>query len=199
MKIRDRFSQLICLMLVSAFIAGCGTSASTVVNINRERYSPALESSLKDLYKGKKVFLEWVVDSSKDADNFYYFSPDKNVAYEMAYKSDGWQQPLISFYWYAYQKALESLGMTVEEQNPSKDSPALTVTFLSINSQELRFRVLLATKGASSQVFTKDYTITMPPVAGTDIKAMEVAAYRMIDKTMSTVLSDPEFQKVFLR
>ncbi len=199
MKVGEKIGKLICLMALFTFISGCGTSASTVVNINRERYSPALESSLKDLYKGKKVFLEWVVDSSKDADNFYYFSPDKNVAYEMAYKSDSWQQPLASFYWYAYQKALESLGMTVEEHNPSKDSPALTFTFLSLNSRELNLRVLLRTKGISPQVLTRDYTITMTAIAGTDVKAMEAAAYEMIDKTVSTVLSDPEFQKVFLK
>jgi hypothetical protein len=37
----------------------------------------------------------------------------------------------------------------------------------------------------------------MPQQAATDPESMEKSAYTMIDKTVITILGDPEFQKVF--
>lgn len=190
-----------CLLPVSLlffFIIGC-SGASVTVNVIRDKYNPQLDHSLKELYKGKKLFFIEVIDATSDTTNFHYYSPDKKVGYAMFYKGDAWQQPLVSFFWYAYQKAFESVGIVVEEEKPSPDSPELKITFHKFNSRELILDVLLIKKAVPiGQVFQKRYTVIMPPLGSSLMTEWEKAAYDMIDTTIYMILADSEFQKVFL-
>ena len=192
-----KYSKTICLLLGIIILTGCSPGASKVVNIRRDHYKPDMGQVLHDLYKERKIFLNSVIDESKDTTNFYSYNPDRSVAYSYFYEGNSWQQPLASFYWYAYQKALESMDMIVEERKPSKDSPELTITFKSINSRQLLFHVLLKSKTTPQKSLTKEYAISMPQHAANDPESMEKSAYAMIDKTVITILGDPEFQKVF--
>lgn len=89
------------------------------------------------------------------------------------------------------------MDMIVEERKSSKDSPELTITFKAINSQQLRFHVLLKSKTTPQKSFAKDYTISMPQQDAINPESMEKSAYAMIDKTVIMILGDPEFQIVF--
>jgi len=144
------------------------------------------------------VFLASIVDETKDTTNFYYYSPDRSTAYGFYYDEKSWQQPLASFFWYAYQKTFESIGMIVEEANPSKDSPELSITFKSFHSDRLVFQVFLVSKATGANLY-KEYIVTMPALKTDDPTILEKAAYEMIDKTIYTFLSDLEFQKVFFQ
>ena len=197
MQRTKKYSKTICLLLGIIILIGCSPGASTVVNIRRDHYKPDMGQVLHDLYKERKIFLNSVIDESKDTTNFYSYNPDRSVAFCYFYEGNSWNQPLASFYWYAYQKALESMDMIVEERKPSKDSPELTITFKSINSQQLRFHVLLISKMTPQKSFAKDYTISMPQQDAIHPESMEKSAYAMIDKTVIMILGDPEFQKVF--
>lgn len=188
---------MICWLLGIIILIGCSPGASTVVNIRRDHYKPDMGQVLHDLYKERKIFLNSVIDESKDTTNFYSYNPDRSVAFCYFYEGNSWNQPLASFYWYAYQKALESMDMIVEERKSSKDSPELTITFKAINSQQLRFHVLLKSKTTPQKSLEKEYTISMPQNAANDPESMEKSAYAMIDKTVIMILGDPEFQKVF--
>jgi len=190
--------RLFCIPALLTFIISCASGASTNVTVWRNKYNPNVVPSISELYKGHKVFLASVVDETKDTTNFYYYSPDRSVAYGFYYDEKSWQQPLASFFWYAYQKTLQSVGIIVEENNPSKDSPELLITFKSFQSDRLVYQVFLVSKTKGTN-FYKEYTVTMPSLTANDTAALEKAAYEMIDKTIYAFLSDPEFQKVFLQ
>ncbi|MGV8078608.1 MAG: hypothetical protein AB2L22_00915 [Syntrophales bacterium] len=197
MQRTKNYSKMICWLLGVIILIGCSPGASTVVNIRRDHYKPDMGQVLHELYKERKIFLHSVIDESKDTTNFYSYNPDRSVAFCYFYEGNSWNQPLASFYWYAYQKALESMDMIVEERKPSKDSPELTITFKSINSQQLHFHVLLISKTTPQKTLSKDYTISMPLQNTINPESMEKSAYAMIDKTVIMILGDPEFQKTF--
>jgi hypothetical protein len=193
-----KIGKLLCILALLSFIISCTSGASTNVTLWRNKYNPNIVPTISELYKDQKVFLASVVDETKDTTNFYYYSPDRSVAYGFYYDEKSWKQPLVSFFWYAYQKSFESVGMIVEENNPSKDSPELSITFKSFQSDRLVYQVFLVSKTRGINLY-KEYMVTMTPITTNDTAALEKAAYEMIDKTVYTVLADPEFQKVFFK
>lgn len=196
MKKRGIYLKTLCILFV-IILAGCSAGTSTVINIRRDLYNPDINESIHNLYKGRKIFLHSIVDESKDTTNFYSYNPDHSIAFAFFYKRQEWQQPLASFYWYAYQKAFESMEMTIEEEKPSYDSPELAITFHSINSQKVCFHVLLISKSKPERTLKKEYCVTIPPPDRNDPAQLEKDAYKMINKTITAILSDVEFQTIF--
>lgn len=188
----------ILFLVLIMIIVGC-SGAATTVNIRRDLYEPKIDGALHEQYRGKSLFLYDIIDATNNTTNFHYYSPDKKVGYAFYYDGDTWQQPLASFYWYAYRKAFQSIDVYVEEHRAALGLPELRITLLSLDSQELKYSILLIKKGNPvGKTFEKKFTVTMPKSSNEDKSVLEKTAYDMIDKTVSTVLADLEFQKAFL-
>jgi hypothetical protein len=82
----------------------------------------------------------------------------------------------------------------IEEYGPVNDAD-LSLTFLSLTDEEIRFRALLTRQG--TQAIEKEYTVTMTKVQMYEKALLEDRAYRMLDAIVATILNDPDFQKAF--
>jgi len=80
-------------------------------NIELRRYAPAFTADLS-AYKGLRVCLMNVDNQAGDTSIGYYYSPDKQFAY-------AGDSSLRNYFWYAFEKALVSLGMAVSNTGRS--------------------------------------------------------------------------------
>jgi hypothetical protein len=179
-------SLFLCILLAACAPGMQGTK------IELKRYAPDLTSNLSD-YRGKHIYLMNFDNQANDTSIWYYFSPDNRVTY-------GGDSTLHNYFWFAFEKALTSLGMKVSNvDRPDPNAPAIWLTLKSVTDVKYEGEVKLQTYGRP--VITKTYTVVEEPLNRDERTpaALEKRAYHMTDKFIETVLTDPEFKSAFLK
>lgn len=186
---------ILCLLVISSVMIGCGPVPATLVNLNRERYVCKIDPSKFSQYQGKRILLSTIIDESKNTSNLYFYNPEQTIGYQLYYSSRSMQQPVVSYFWYALQKAFECGGIRIEERGPIYDAE-LSLVFKSLLEMK-KYNSLLTKKG--SLLYSKRYEIRMPEVGTRNVDILEQRAYGMLDSIVTTILSDPDFQNAIAK
>lgn len=190
---------LFALILSSLILFSCSfPPPKGVINVpvSRDQYQPLLESSKYAEYKGQTIIFDSIdIGEIRDVTNFYYLSEDKTVGYTLFYTSDGIQQPVVSFFWYALQKAFLNIGIDVKERGLIKNAAQLNFKIMSLTDQEAKFIVSLSRNGYL--ILQKEIIVSkkFPPTK--DESELKKRAYEFIDCIAETILSDSDFKREF--
>ncbi|MEN6318039.1 MAG: hypothetical protein ABFD82_04700 [Syntrophaceae bacterium] len=196
MNLRYRKYIYLIMLFIFVIICSCGPATSTVVMLNREKYDCKINPDQFIQLKGKRILLASIDDKSTTTSNLAYYNPERTVGYQLFYSSaHSMPQPVVSYFWYALQKGFECAGVKIEESGPVYDAE-LSLIFKSLTDEEINFQALLTKKGMLA--FNKDFVVRMPKVETNEQAVLEQRAYRMLDSIVTTILSDPDFQKAFL-
>lgn len=191
-----RYSTLETLSLVVflLFISACGPYMSQTVVLNRENYISQINSAKYGQYKDKIILLNSIIDNSKNTTNFNYYNTEKTIDYDLFYSNpkSSFQQPVVSYMWYVFQKGFETAGLKIITEGSLFDV-ALTLTFNSITDEEVKFDLLML--GKNINIIQKSFVVTIPKTSSKDPIALEKRAYTMSDKIIETILCDSDFQK----
>lgn len=184
--------MLLCILLAVNTTAQARTR-SVVVSLTN--YSPNFKADLSE-YKGKRINVLDFNNEAKDTTLGYYFSLDRQYAYCGPSFID-------NYFWYSFEKALLSLGMLVSDRRePAPHAPAVWITLKSMTDDKFEVELKLQ-KFVYGVLFTKTYTITgeeLPAKVEQRTKDyLEKRAYNMTNKLFETILTDPEFKKVYLK
>lgn len=154
---------IICLFVISSTFLGCAPASSVVkvIELNRERYTCKIDLAQFSDYKGKRILLSSIEDKSKNTTNLYYYNPQQTIGYSLYYSSSSMQQPVVSHYWYALQKAFECAGLKIEEYGPAYDAE-LSLTFDSLTDEEIMFGANLIK--SHKMPYSKNYAVRTPKV-----------------------------------
>ena len=193
-----KITYILFLSIVSSVLIGCGGPlVSTMVDLSRERYVCKIDPSKFSAYQGKRILLSTIVDESKNTSNLHYYNPQQTISYNLFYSSKSMQQPVVSYYWYALQKAFVCAGIRIRENGPSYDYDAeLSLVFKSLTDEEIQFDAELIKK--RSLFSSKRYVVRMPKVETNRVDILEQRAYGMLDSIVATILNDPDFNKALL-
>lgn len=187
------------IMLIFAFTlltAACAPMGVITVQVSRDHYKPQLEQSKYTEYKGQWLSFD-SIDVSEDPNitNFYYLSSDKTIGYTLYYTLDKMPQPVASFFWYAFQKTFEDVGIVVKEETPLKNIPQLNLKILTLTDQEAKFRVRLLRN--SVLLLEKEIIAEQKYPPTKDISELEKRQYTFIDSMANAILNDPDFKREF--
>jgi len=165
------------------------------IRVSRDQYQPLLESSKFAEYRGQIIIFDSIDIDARDVTNFYYLNEDKTVGYTLFYKSDGIQQPVVSFFWYALQKTFENIGIDVRERGLIKNAAQLNLKIIALTDQEAKFIVSLLRNGYL--IMQKEIIVSkkFPPTK--DDSELKKRAYEFIDHIAATILSDPDIKREF--
>lgn len=181
-------SILLCMILI-----GCAPSASTIVSLSRERYSPNINHENYTNYKDKVILLASIIDKS-GTPNLAYYSPDRTVGYQLFYTSSSTiNQPVVSFFWYALQKGFERAGIVITPGDPIYDAE-ITLILRSVSDREIVFDVLCTKMG--KRLYKRTYSVKSNGAPTNDVAVLEKRAYEMIDGMVLSILEDPDFKKI---
>lgn len=190
-----RTSFIICLFVISATLWGCvPLTVDNLVDINRERYVSKLDPLKFEQYHGKRILLSTIEDETEN-ENFYYYNPQRTIAYKLNYSDSSMQQPIASYYWYALKKAFQSAGIKVVEHSPYYDAE-LTLTLNSLTDEEIQFEIDLIKN--DKLAYNKYHIVRIPNVEASSDEILEKRAYAMLDSIVTVILNDPNFQKALL-
>jgi hypothetical protein len=171
-------------------MTGC-PGPKAYVPLNQYRYIPAFPAAKFAGYKGTEVNLLNFSNYAQNTNIFHYYSPDRSIYYE---------SPLLlsSYLWYTFRDAFNQVGIRVHEN--VKMAPGITdmhLIMLSMTDRNFDFRVNVTRDGIT--IMQKIYSVTMPAYENYDVATLEKNAYSMIDKSVVTLLSDPDFLKALKR
>jgi hypothetical protein len=182
-------------MVTGIFLCALAACASVGVQgpkIELKRYAPAFTADLSE-YKGKPIYLMNFDNQANDTTVFNYFSPDKKFSYVG-------DSTIHNYFWYAFEKALKNIGMIVSNMDkPDPGAPAMWITLKSVT--DMVFTVEVKIQKLDSLSFTKVYAINeaaLSPGERTP-ENLEKRAYKMTNKLLDTVLTDPEFKAAFFK
>jgi hypothetical protein len=185
-------------ILAAVILCSCSYPPPTgVINVpvSRDQYQPLLDKSKYAEYRGQKMIFDSIDIEAPDVTNFYYLSEDKTAGYTLFYKSDGIQQPVVSFFWYALQKVFVDIGIDVREVGLIKNAAQVNLKIMSLTDQEAKFIVSLSRNGYL--IMQKEIIASqkLPPTK--DLSELKKRAYAFIDLIAETILSDPDFKREF--
>lgn len=179
--------RALCILVIAVLFAVACSSPKAFVQLNQYKYIPAASASSYPGYKGTQLNLLNFTNTALNTNIFHYYSPDRNVYYETP-------QLLNSFLWYTFKDAFSQVGIRVYDNVRTIPTvPEFHLIMLSMTDRTFEFRVNLTKDGAA--VFQKIYTVNMKDTNSYDPVVLEKNAYAMIDKSVDTVLKDPEFLK----
>jgi len=186
------------LILSSLMLFSCSfPPPNGVINVivSRDQYQPLLESSKFAEYRGQIIIFDSIDIDARDVTNFYYLNDDKTVGYTLFYTSDGIQQPVVSFFWYALQKSFVNVGLDIREGGLIKNTARLNLKITALTDQEAKFILSLLRNGLL--LMQKEIIVSkkFPPTK--DVSELKKSAYEFIDLIAETILSDPDFKREF--
>jgi len=191
------FAPLLCFW---ALVCAC----SPVVNLNADlkeytihlylkEYTPQVNVSIPE-YKCKKMCLANIRNDARNTTNFSYYSKDNRVQYLLSNRANTHVQLIPSFFWYAYQKAFESVGIeTLARCNA--DIPEVWIIFLSLDEDHVTFKLTLFENREA--IFEKEMTVGIPPATDRTPASLQKRGYDLINLTIQTILNDPGFKAAF--
>ncbi len=174
------------LVLLALFTLGC-VNPKAYVQLNQYKYIPSFSPANYPALKGAQVNLLNFTNTAMNTNIFHYYSPDRNVYYETP-------QLLSSYLWYTFRDAFNQAGIRIHEN--VRTMPAIAdfhLIMLSMTDRSFEFRVNMTRDGVT--ILQKIYTVNMADTNSLDPAVLEKNAYAMIDKSVKTVLNDPDFVK----
>lgn len=171
------------LIIYSIFVLNaCGPE--TLVQLSQTKYKPSFSTANFSDYKGCRINLVSFTNDAQNTNIWHYYNPDRTIYYEV-------QQAVHSYLWYTFRDAFRYAGIGVYEDSPHDGIHDFQLTMLSLNDQFFDFRVKLLKDGF--MIMNKDFSVKMDSVKSKDASALEKNAYALIDKSVITILNDPEF------
>jgi hypothetical protein len=165
------------------------------VPVSRDQYQPLLDQSKYAEYRGQKMIFDSIDIEAPEVTNFYYLSEDKKVGYTLFYKSDGIQQPVVSFFWYVLQKVFQDIGIDVREELVIKNVPKLDLKIMSLTDQDAKFILTLSRNGIL--LVQKEIIVSQKLPSTTDVPELKKRSFLFIDRIAEAILSDPDFKREF--
>jgi hypothetical protein len=192
-KMKRKTTTFVIFILI---LLACATPTGTInVSISRDLYQPGLDPSTYNEYKRQIMIFDSMDIVAPDVTNFYYLSEDKTVGYTLSYTSTGLQQPVVSFFWYALQKAFVHIGIDIREGGPIINAAQLNLKIMSLSDQEAKFTLTLSRNGL---LLLKKIIIVSKKFPNTkDVSELQKRSYEFIDHIAETILSDPDFKREF--
>ena len=190
--LKNFFIPLILLLVITT---GC---LSSNIKLRQDSYIPSFNTEEFKEYKGKSIYLPSFVNRAENTTVWYYYSLDKKRKYLM--------NNLEQFFWNCYQDAFLHVGIFVYESGYPGQGVSVEdklkeglkefrLQFSSMTDTEYRFIVTLCDRG--SIVFQRKFIIPMDAPQTEDDAALEQRAFKMIDKSIRTILKDPDFKEAF--
>ncbi|HOO71271.1 MAG TPA: hypothetical protein PK926_05875 [Spirochaetota bacterium] len=190
--VKKFYIPLISLLVIAA---GC---LSSNVKLRQDTYIPSFNAEEFSEYKGKSIYLPSFVNRAENTTVWYYYSLDKKRKYLM--------NNLEQFFWNCFQDAFLHVGIFVYESGYPGQGVSVEdrlkeglkefrLQFSSMTDTEYRFIVTLCDRG--SIVFQRKFIIPMDLPEIEDNAALEQRAFKMIDKSIRTILKDPDFKEAF--
>ena len=167
-----------------------------VINLYLKDYSPGINPGRYEYYRDKKICLSNITNAAADTTTFFYFSKDRQVRYTLAPKANSPIQPIPSFLWYAYQKALNWVGLEAVFGCAS-DMTELWITLLALAENNIQIRAVVL-KNART-LYEKELAIALDPTDSRHAAELSDRAFGMIDQTVIALLDDPGVKEILLR
>lgn len=192
-RIKIFFVLLTSMILFSCYVM---LPPDNVMNVSlyRDHYNPRLEPSKYSDYKGQLVSFDSIEIDAPDVENFYFLSENKTIGYTMFYKSNGMQQPVVSFFWYALQKSFEKVGMVVET-GLLINKPQIHIKILYLTDQKAKLQVTLLRN--NYLIMQKEMTLDHKFSETKNGSELSAKAYEFIDLIAASILSDSDFKREF--
>jgi hypothetical protein len=185
------------LILFSLIMFSChfAPPANIEVRVSRDQYNPLLDQSKYAEYRGQTIIFDSIDIEARDVTNFHYLNEGKTVGYSLYYTSNGTQQPVVSFFWYALQKVFTDVGIVIKEAGLIKNAAQLNLKIMSLTDQEAKFIVSLSRNGILLMQKEIIASKKFPPTK--EVSELQKRSYEFIDHIAETILSDPDFKKGF--
>lgn len=171
---------IIILFMLTAL--GC----TTKVLINPDSYKPNISLNKQQRFADKKIYMGSFTNSAQNTSMWNYYSPDQKIRYET-------NQSLQSYFWYCFRYAFEDIGVTVAPYEHGMIE--FQYEMVSLTDQLFRFNVNL-TKNRTT-IFQKMYSVSMSAPQDRSVPALQARAYKLVDKSFETILTDPQFLAKF--
>lgn len=165
--------------------SGMTGRTSNDVKVSADNYAPDVAKSLSRL-RGKMIHLANFINGAENTKQFSYPSSEGKFFYVVGHGS------VESYFWYSFQKALQSADMKVLEETQTEKSPSLTLKLLYLTDKQMKAEVVV-TKGKNS--FKKNMEETFLPPKTDDREQLAFNAYKFMDKIIIAVMTDPEVVK----
>ena len=165
--------------------------------VNLNEYMPKLDPAKYTNLKGKKICLSNIKNESRFTSNFSYYSKDRKVRYQLAKENNAGLMLLQSYYWYAYQKAFERIGIKTTDDCSQPDLPELWIVLQSFSDERLKLQITVLKNGKA--LYEKDLLVAVEMLENRDYQHLQKRAYEMIDLTVASILDDSGFQANILK
>ena len=180
----------------ASLVVACG--GARFVPISYEAFQPNL-TSYAEKYKDKSVLLYDFANHAENTKYSRYLGKNRrNYGSPNSGPAGIGGRPLDSYFWYCFEKGLTNAGFAVlKDGDPhSHEAPSLRVVLDSIYEDRFVFTVEAVRRG--TPIVTRQIDIREPtPASGEDTAhQLEARAYRMMNRSIQAVLSDPEIQKL---
>jgi len=139
-------------------------------------------------YKGEAIHLKSFTNRAENTKQWSYPSSDGRMWYRVQHGS------IDAYFWYCFQKYLRLLEMIVYENQATAEVVQFNLTLQYLTDKSAKFE-LFAVKG--KEQLLKSFSVSFDPPATENRNALEHAQYRMMDKIILSILTDPEFKKLF--
>jgi len=160
--------------------------------VNLHDYMPKLDPVKYINLKGKKTCISNIKNESRFTSNFSYYSKDRKVRYQLSRESNVDLMLLQSYFWYAYQKAFEHIGIAVTDDCSQPNLSELWIVFQSFNDERLKFKITVLKN--SEALYEKDLVVAVEMLESRDYHHLQKRAYEMIDLTVTSILDDRGIQ-----
>jgi hypothetical protein len=167
---------------VILFFIMTAIGCTTKVYLNPDAYKPNIVLNQNKQFLNKKIYMGSFTNSAQNTSLWNYYSPDQKIRYETS-------QPLHSYFWYCFRYAFEESGISVSPYEYGMIE--FKYELVSLTDQLFRFNVNL-TKNRST-IFQKMYSVAMGPPEDLSLASLEARAYRLVDKSFETIITDPAF------
>jgi hypothetical protein len=165
--------------------SGLTGRTSNDAKVSSDNYAPDVAKALSKI-KGKVIHLADFTNRAENTKQFSYPSSEGKFFYVVG------QGSVESYFWYCFQKALQSAGLKVLEETQTEKSPSLTLKLLYLTDKQLKAEVVV-TKGGN--LFKKNIEETFEPPKTDNREELAVNAYKFMDKIIIAVMTDPEVLK----
>ncbi|MGD0021219.1 MAG: hypothetical protein ABSC54_02845 [Smithellaceae bacterium] len=191
---REKIVFFVFVFILLAFTSS-GHAIEPYVKLFRSDYQTRLDPAKYPEFKNQTISFYSIGIEDRNLNNFFFYSSDDKIGYELYYSHNKPMQPVSSFFWYALEKTFGTLGLVVTPDGPIENVPALVLTFTFLNDQEAKFRITLTRNEKLLLEKTISVTQKLPPT--NDIEELEKRGYALIDLIARAILNDPDFKRGF--
>ncbi len=191
---REKIAFFVFIFILLAFTSS-GHATEPYVKLFRSDYQTRLDPAKYPEFKNRTISFYSIGIEDRNLNNFFFYSSDDKIGYELYYSHYKAMQPVSSFFWYALEKTFGTLGLVVTPDGPIENVPVLVLTFTFLNDQEAKFRIRLTRNEKLLLEKTISVAQKLPPT--NDTEELEKRGYALIDLIAGAILNDPDFKREF--